>query len=278
MPEEPYLTESEGDYHARTGVEMTTSGSLRLSLRSLFLYYCTYVIPFLEKKKTPAMELGSAFHLRALFGEEVYHDTYAIGGPINEKTGKAYGEGTKKFEEWATDQGKGSTLSTSTDKKLWEMVDALSNHKEAVDILANREEGLMEKIIRTDYEGLPCQIKFDLFYPDRELLVDLKTTSNLESFEKAAYPDGYNYLSQMAFYRQVISLTTQINPECVFVVVESTAPYRVGVWNIDSFTLNQSRIANERGLRQLRESIKQERTISEDWPSGYEEIRTLSIV
>ena len=278
MPQEPYLTESDRDYHLRTGVDMTTSGSSRLYLRNPFIYYCTYVIPFLEKKKTPAMELGSAFHLRALFGEEAYRDAYAIGGPINEKTGKPYGEGTKKFEEWATEQGKESTLSLSTDKKLWEMVDALSSHKEAVDIMANRDEGLMEKVLRTEYEGLPCQIKFDLFYPDRELLVDLKTTSNLDTFEKSAYPDGYNYLSQMAFYRHVIRLTTEINPECVFVVVESTAPYRVGVWTIDSFTLNQSRIVNERGLRQLRESLKQERTISEDWPSGYEEIRTLSIV
>ena len=54
----------------------------------------------------PAYLVGRAVHTLALEGKEHYAAEYAVGGPINEKTGQPFGSATKAFAEWAAKQGK----------------------------------------------------------------------------------------------------------------------------------------------------------------------------
>src|SRR5690242_15060601 len=55
---------------------------------------------------TPEMEFGTAVHTRILELEK-FHETYVTGGPINPRTGKAYGRDTDKFTSWLADQPAG---------------------------------------------------------------------------------------------------------------------------------------------------------------------------
>src|SRR5690606_22922238 len=50
--------------------------------------------------------LGRAAHTLILEGREAFEDEYAVGGPINPRTGQPFGKATKAFQEWTDAQGK----------------------------------------------------------------------------------------------------------------------------------------------------------------------------
>lgn len=49
---------------------------------------------------------SSAAHTLILEGRHRYESEFAVGGPINPKTGNPFGSGTKAFAEWAEEIGK----------------------------------------------------------------------------------------------------------------------------------------------------------------------------
>ena len=55
---------------------------------------------------SPSYLIGRAAHVRVLEGRDVYENQFALGGPINPKTGRPFGLNTKAFSEWAAVQGK----------------------------------------------------------------------------------------------------------------------------------------------------------------------------
>src|SRR5690606_37107688 len=63
-------------------------------------------IGLIADEDSNAFLLGRAAHTRILEGREVYERSFAIGGPINEKTGKPFGRDTKAFAEWTIACGK----------------------------------------------------------------------------------------------------------------------------------------------------------------------------
>ena len=54
----------------------------------------------------PAYLLGRALDTLVLEGRQQFDDQFAVGGPINPKTGQPYGANTKAFAEWAAACGK----------------------------------------------------------------------------------------------------------------------------------------------------------------------------
>ena len=76
-----------------------SSHSLAVYKQSPYLYWKKKA-GLLEDKDSTAMLLGRATHTAVLEGWEKYNLEYEIGGPINDKTGKPYGSGTKKFMEY----------------------------------------------------------------------------------------------------------------------------------------------------------------------------------
>ena len=54
----------------------------------------------------PAYLVGRAAHTAILEGRDAFQDSFAVGGPINPKTGQPYGVSTKTWTEWAEAQGK----------------------------------------------------------------------------------------------------------------------------------------------------------------------------
>jgi hypothetical protein len=54
----------------------------------------------------PAYLLGRAAHTLILEGRVAYERAFAVGGPINPRTGQPFGAGTKAFAEWAASTGR----------------------------------------------------------------------------------------------------------------------------------------------------------------------------
>jgi hypothetical protein len=66
-----------------------------------------------DPNKTSAdMVLGSAAHKLILEGRHEFDLCYAVGAPVNERTGKEYGRDTQAFARWVEQQraDKGSAV------------------------------------------------------------------------------------------------------------------------------------------------------------------------
>ena len=76
--------------------------------RSPLLYHRKQ-IGLIADEDRPAYLLGRAAHTLILEGRPRFDEQYAVGGPVNPKTGNVYGSNTKAFAHWAKAQGKPET-------------------------------------------------------------------------------------------------------------------------------------------------------------------------
>lgn len=231
--------------------------------------------PWLYRKKSlglitdtdsPSYLIGRAAHVRILEGREVYRGQFALGGPLNPKTGKPFGASTKAFAEWAALQGK-PVLSHDQVDLIEQMASGVAMNDKAVDLLLY---GRSEAVIRASYCDVPCQIRIDWVHPHRGI-VDFKTCDDLTWFEADARRYGYH--RQMAFYRAVLGevLGGEMAPVHL-VAVEKKEPFRCGVWLVSEDTLTIAQCENEAAIRWLQ--VCQQR---DHWPTNYEDVRVLDV-
>ena len=214
----------------------------------------------------PAYLVGRAAHTLILEGQDKFDREYAVGGPINPKTGQPYGPTTKAFAEWAQTIGK-EILTDNQYELVTNMHLSVVQHEVAQTLLA---DGIPEGVVRTEYCGLPCQIRMD-WYDAFFGIVDLKTCDDLTWFESDARRFGYVY--QLAFYRAVLAEVTGILAQVHLIAVEKKEPYRTGVWKISAESLGLAQKANEAAIAELRECLA-----TNVWPTGYEQPRIFDCV
>jgi hypothetical protein len=226
------------------------------------------------------MILGRAAHTLILEGRKVFDESYAVGGPINEKTGKEYGRDTQAYEKWLAVQKteKGSSLEAITSEQWYvvsNMARAVHQHEEAAMLLRS---GVAERVVRTSLYDVSVQIRMDWFTEigNDAVVVDLKTCDDLDSFVYDA--KKYLYGIQFAFYRLALSKAVyeefkaapQIDAYAI--AVEKKEPFRVGVFKVSDDTLDFWNKKIDVLLKNVRTS-----TETGEWPTLYEDIRLLEI-
>lgn len=227
--------------------------------------------PFLYRKKgqgliedvdRPAYVVGRAAHKLILEGEEAFRAGYAVGGPINPRTGSVYGSNTKAYAEWAEAQGK-PVLTDAQFALITNLNDGVRSHAVAKRLL---KSGVAEGVVRETYCDVPCQVRIDWFNPEHGI-VDLKTCDDLTWFEADAR--RYSYIHQVAFYRAVLAEAAGETFGVSIVAVEKREPYRSGVWRVSADVLGVAQKENEAAIRRLVKCREADR-----WPTGYEDVRT----
>ena len=256
--------ESAEEYHAKAGVYFS-SHQLRDFMKCPWLYRKKQ-LGLIEDKDTPAYFVGRAAHVRVLEGFDAFEARFAIGGPINKSKGKPYGRDTKAFARWAEAEGKPGIH--YDDLPLIEsLAEGVSRNDEAMALLLH---GRSEGVVRTEYCGIPCQIRVDWTHPFRGI-VDLKTCDDLTWFESDTRRYGYD--RQMAFYRAVLAEALDGLLVPVHLIgVEKKEPFRCGVWRISEDTLSIARRENEAAIGRLLDCRERDY-----WPTGYEEVRVLHL-
>jgi hypothetical protein len=214
----------------------------------------------------PAFVIGRAAHTLVLEGRDKFAAEYAVGGPINPKTGALYGANTKAWHEWAEAQGK-PALPVEQVQLIERLRDSVRSHPAATVLL---EYGLAEAVVRTTYCDMPCQIRMDWFDPYQGI-VDLKTCDDLTWFEADA--KRYGYAHQLAFYRAVLAQRIGLLMPVHLIAVEKKEPLRTGVWKVDAEVLSLAQRENVAAMERLK------RCQADDvWPTGYEEIRPFDVM
>ncbi|MDX2199606.1 MAG: PD-(D/E)XK nuclease-like domain-containing protein [Phycisphaerae bacterium] len=250
-------------YHAK-GKDYLSSHALN-EFRRCPLLYRKRELGLVPERDSTAFLIGRAAHTLILEGRQRYEREYAIGGPINPKTGQPFGSQTKAFAEWAEAQSK-PVLSDAHAALVEQMAAAVREHPVARDLFA---AGVAEGVVRGPYLGFTSQARIDWINPAIDIgIVDLKTADDLDSFEFALRALGY--VHQLAFYRAMVAIGCgRVLPVHV-VAVEKREPFRCGVWQISPAALDQSREQNEEAMRELRRCRS-----DGDWFTRFEEMRVV---
>jgi hypothetical protein len=253
------LDEPFAQYHAQSKTHL--SSHQLGDFRRCPLLYRRRKLGLIPDEDRPAYLVGRALHTLVLEGRDKFEAEYAVGGPVNPKTGEIYGSATKAWAEWAAAQGK-SVLTVAQFDLVENMADGVRTNAMAVELFS---EGIAEGVIRRDYCGVPCQIRMDWFDPYSSL-VDLKTCDDLTWFEADAR--RYGYLHQVAFYRAIVMAAVGIPMPVHLVAVEKKEPFRCGVWQVHQDALAQAQKENEAAIERLKRCVA-----SDTWPTGYENVR-----
>ena len=220
-----------------------------------------------KSKPTPAMRIGSAFH-GLILEPDVFENEFIYKPEILNAR-------SKDGREWkARQEEAGKTVLNEDDKEQLEaMKKALFDCVPAKKLLsaAGKAE---QSYFWTDKEtGLGCKCRPDYMFDDGSTIVDLKTTidASYRSFLRSI--SNFRYHVQAGWYMNGLEQATGTRPErFIFIAVEKTAPYGIGVYEADlHMTVNgydQSRV----DLKKIAKWKEEER-----YPNYCTEIQQISL-
>jgi len=177
------------------------------------------------RKETPAMRIGSLFHGMVLEGTKV-----AVAPACDKRTK----EGKAIFAEFEAAHQGAEIVTADEGEMLFGMVKSVMDHPAARALLNG--PGIAEGSCwwMDEQSGELCRCRPDKYRQDLGIIVDLKTTEDASpaGFAKSIWK--YAYHRQAAMYADgVESATGDIIKGFVFVCVEKSSPYAVGVYRLD---------------------------------------------
>lgn len=211
----------EQTYHSDTALSSTGARKL-LESPARFDYWRSHPQPHKD-----AFDLGTATHTKVL-GTGANVVTY----PAEHLTPSGNVSTKKETGEWVTEQrSNGLIVLTATDlAKVDAMAEAVLAHPEARAVLeqiAGREVSIFAEV-----DGVHMRARFDIY--DGTQAADLKSARDAspKGFNRAV--GSYGYHIQDRWYNDAHTAVTGAELETFkFLVVESTAPYLVGVYDLD---------------------------------------------
>lgn len=252
------------EYHAETRNGRYLSSHMLGDFRRCPALYQKKLAGQIEENESAAFAIGRATHKLILEGRSAFDEEYTIAdGPVNPKTGEAFGKTTKAYSEWLALQRK-AVVPGKDFGFILKLQIAVWLHPVAARLLTG---GVAEGVVRANYCDEPCQIRMD-FYSLKLGMVDLKTCDTLDWFESDAR--RYGYIHQLAFYRAILRERLGGNVPIHIIAVEKKEPFRCGVWRITDEALEFAEMENRAAIGRLQECRR-----TANWPTGYEEVRII---
>lgn len=177
----------------------------------------------IESEPSVALGLGKLVHMLILGGE----DRYALSEFKDFRTNAA--------REWRDAQlAEGKTIITQAQfDKASEVLAQVETHPVLAGILGAKD---VQKEVASfgTISGVELKGKADIWLPNEDTVVDIKTTTQFDKFGLQAYYLHYDL--QAVIYQKLFKAK-----RFLFVALETTAPYRVQVFEVDtSFDLTGS--------------------------------------
>ena len=229
------LVMSNEEYHGKTKYESSTTVRKVLTSPKKYLYDKTA-----ESVPTKAMEEGTAVHTYFL-ENELFKNRYCFKP-------KAFNGRTKEGKQWIEEHGHLNILPAEWEENLIHMNHSFldSPAKIIYDI-----KGLTElSYFSEDLGGIRAKCRPDWISSDGHTVVDLKTTQDAspKGFQKSIANFGYHI--QSSFYMRVLQNLDIPVEEFIFIAIEKTAPFCVGVYRASTEML-------EEGNKKVDEAINQ---------------------
>lgn len=243
-------------YHELAAV--SSSGLVRLISKTP-AHYRAYLKE--KREPTPAMEFGTAFHSAAL-EPELFTNEYIV-----KPDGLSFA--TKEGKEWKLLNAQKKIISIEDHKKILGMIDSLM--KLPISEAIANGECESSYLWKDEKTGILCKCRPDCIYDD--LVIDIKTTedASLKGFQQSIAK--YYYYIQAAFYLEGLANCLENPPRrFIHIAVEKTAPYGIGVFELDFDAL-------QRGKKEIRGALELLTTCEQTniWPCYSEKIQTIAL-
>lgn len=237
---EKYSTKmSDKDYFS---IDAVSNSSFRLLQQSPIHYENRKLFDL----QSDSINLGSAVHKLVLEPDDFY-DEYAVesfeGCELN-KNSKAYKEAKAQWLESVADK-----VVLNSDK--FAQVETMARNVKAI-AGGMFDGGSAEIAFISEIDDIKVKCKADYYFEDAGVVVDLKTTASIKEFERKSFVE-YGYITQAPFYMDVITSLRLKATTFVFVVVESTKPYNVAVYETGERSLEVGRALYKKHLYSYKE-------------------------
>lgn len=243
------------EYHGGPGVsksalDVIAKGSPRH-------YWAKYIDPNrVRQEPTPAMVLGSAVHA-AILEPDSFTSEYVANPGFDRRT-KA---GKADYEAFQLEHAGKTILTDEQMQTCFAMRDAVHMHPVAAGLLTcGKAEQSFYGIDNETGELIKCRT--DYLHDSGAMIVDLKTTEDAspDGFGKSAA--NFRYPVQTAWYRHVMDSAFGEHPQhWVFLAVEKSPPYAVGIYFAQPEDVQRAMVAARRDLKRIVECKR-----SGHWP------------
>jgi hypothetical protein len=205
--------------------------------------------------------LRRAVALMAFGLQDRLDQEFAVGGPINEKTGKPYGLNTKAYAYWLAKQNKQYSLDADGYSRALDMSGIVRER------MASMFVGGKDVTLRTTdmcHSRVDCVSKIGSSVEITQILV----CDNLDDFGWDI--KKFNIPLRAAFMAYCAKTYDTASISIYFIVVENRPVLRCGVWGMSSEEINEQFTAVNSHLRWMKEC-----QTANHWPTGYEQPRNL---
>ena len=229
------LVMSNEEYHGKTKYESSSTIRKVLTSPKKYLYDKTA-----ESVPTKAMEEGTAVHTYFL-ENELFKNRYCFKP-------KAFNGRTKEGKQWMEEHGHLNILAAEWEENLIHMTHSFLDSPAKI---IYDKKGLTElSYFSEDLGGIKAKCRPDWISSDGHTVVDLKTTQDAspKGFQKSIANFGYHI--QSSFYMRVLQNLDVPVKEFIFIAIEKTAPFCVGVYRASMEML-------EEGNKKVDEAINQ---------------------
>lgn len=243
------------EYHAHSAISRSVLWKFRELPQKYWYQYLSgeYVRP----KESEDFVIGNAVHTMIL-EPELFDQQYFVTQKVNRttKVGKA------AWAEALVNAGTRTILNTEQYAQVNAMYNAVMGHPQAKKLFTG---GVAEKSIFWSHQdtGIEVKARPDYLVQTKGLVVDLKTTASASprDFQLSAYK--YGYFLQAAMLAEGLKAIGERMNSFVFVCVEKTAPYSVGIYMLDEEGLEYGRTLFHKLMAEFKVCLD-----NDEWP-GY---------
>ena len=246
---------SNAEYHSKKEYESSTTIRDALTNPKKYIFRKTH-----ETVPTKAMEEGTAVHTYFL-ENDLFKKNY-IFKP------KAFKGTTKEGKAWMQEHGHLNVLNAEWEENLIQMNHNFLNSPAK---FIYDKQGLAElSWFWKDLYNIKGKCRPDWLSSDGYTVVDLKTTQDAspKGFQKSI--SGFGYHIQAAWYLRGLRNLGVDAKEFIFIAIEKTAPFCIGVYKADEDMINAGMSEVEKSLELLR--ICQETKLYPDYTPTIQDI------
>lgn len=183
-----------------------------------------------QESDSTALKIGTAVHMKCLQPEK-FNQIYLIAPKCDRRTN----EGKRVWADFVAGSTPWNVVLTEEENELVcnisKSVTENPFFKTAIENTNHLECGIF-----SEFWGSKVKGRIDLYNEQLNLIVDIKTTSKIPTPQNIKYEilkNGYDI--QSFFYKKLVFNATGKIPKFVFLFVEKTSPYSVGLATIEDF-------------------------------------------